>query len=240
MKKLFSFALVILMIFALAVPAMAVSVKYNENQDFTEPVTVTTYDLPWAFIYAENPFTPEGIPIFAVPVGQDIKIPISFTNNADRACPQLSIWVNFEQSAYWGSVGKGETVEYILDIDTSEVGTYSYYVEIWTRMGNPNYEDLGVGAAIFIVYDSGSGDEKSDGEIAADLLKSLSAKDIANNLALKNGSLILTAGGKDFVLAENAKNFNQKGESALGDGYYLIFDIAGNGTNIKQFDIIKK
>ena len=46
--------------------------------------------------------------------------------------------------------------------------------------------------------------------------------------------------GREFILSTNANNRNISGEIYLGDGYYLVFDIKGNGSNIKNFSIIKK
>jgi len=41
----------------------------------------------------------------------------------------------------------------------------------------------------------------------------------------------------DLVLCTDVNNINQKGEVDLGSGYFLIFDIAGNGSQIKEFKI---
>ena len=61
-----------------------------------------------------------------------------------------------------------------------------------------------------------------------------------NNLRLNGKVLTLVIDGREFVLSTNANNRNISGEIALGDGYFLRFDIKGNGSNIKMFDIILK
>ena len=61
-----------------------------------------------------------------------------------------------------------------------------------------------------------------------------------NDLLLNGKVLTLVIDGREFVLSTNANNRNISGEIALGDGYYLQFDIKGNGSNIKEFSIIQK
>ena len=60
------------------------------------------------------------------------------------------------------------------------------------------------------------------------------------NLRLDGKTLTLVLDGREFVLSTNANNRNISGEIALGDGYYLVFDIKGNGGNIKVFTVIQK
>lgn len=62
----------------------------------------------------------------------------------------------------------------------------------------------------------------------------------ANNLRLDGKTLTLVVDGREFVLSTNANNRNISGEIVLDDGYYLKFDIKGNGSNIKQFEIVRK
>lgn len=61
-----------------------------------------------------------------------------------------------------------------------------------------------------------------------------------NNLRLTGKVLTLVIDGREFVLSRNANNRNIDGEIAIGDGWYLKFDIKGNGSNIKEFKIYKK
>jgi hypothetical protein len=61
-----------------------------------------------------------------------------------------------------------------------------------------------------------------------------------DNLRLNGKILTLVIDGREFVLSTNANNLNISGEINIGDGYYLVFDIKGNGSNIKDFRIIRK
>ena len=74
-------------------------------------------------------------------------------------------------------------------------------------------------------------------ERAADILKNGLSKD---NLRLEGKTLTLVIDGREFVLSTNANNRNISGEIYLGDGYYLVFDFKGNGSNVKDFRIIRK
>ena len=60
-----------------------------------------------------------------------------------------------------------------------------------------------------------------------------------NLLPLDNRTLTMTLPGIDpIVLSTTANNRNIEGEVYLGDGYYLIFDIKGNGSNVRVFEIV--
>ncbi|MDR2018407.1 MAG: cadherin-like beta sandwich domain-containing protein [Syntrophobacterales bacterium] len=61
-----------------------------------------------------------------------------------------------------------------------------------------------------------------------------------SNLSLNGKVLTLVIDGREFVLSSNANNRNISGEIALGNGYYLVFDIKGNGSNVKDFRVIKR
>jgi len=83
------------------------------------------------------------------------------------------------------------------------------------------------------------------GNSDAEFLQAMSAEILRNglgqnNLLLNGKTLILVIDGREFVLSTNANNRNISGEIALGDGYYLVFDIKGNGSNVKDFRIIKR
>jgi hypothetical protein len=57
-------------------------------------------------------------------------------------------------------------------------------------------------------------------------------------LTLVGRTLTLVLPGIDpIVLSTTANNRNIEGVVALGDGYYLRFDIKGNGSNIKVFQV---
>ena len=52
--------------------------------------------------------------------------------------------------------------------------------------------------------------------------------------------LTLVLDGIEFVLSHNANNRNISGQIALGCGCYLVFDIRGNGSNVREFEVVKK
>jgi len=78
-----------------------------------------------------------------------------------------------------------------------------------------------------------------------DTLKEMT-RDILKNglkpgqLPLIGHTLRLVLDGVDIVLSESANNRNISGEVDLGDGYFLIFDIKGNGSNVREFEVIKR
>jgi len=58
-------------------------------------------------------------------------------------------------------------------------------------------------------------------------------------LSLENGVVTLTIGERSFVLSEKANNVNISGSLELTDGSgTLVFDIRGNGGNVRVFEII--
>jgi hypothetical protein len=86
------------------------------------------------------------------------------------------------------------------------------------------------------------------GRLVANQLQALGANIIrnglnANQLLLSaNNNAVLTlrlAGMADIILARGVNNRNVAGTVALGDGYFLRFDIKGNGSNIKDWTIIR-
>ena len=60
------------------------------------------------------------------------------------------------------------------------------------------------------------------------------------NLRLVGKTLTLVIDGREFVLSTNANNRNIEGEIFLGDGYYLVFDLKGNGSNVKDFRVVRR
>ena len=60
------------------------------------------------------------------------------------------------------------------------------------------------------------------------------------NLVLEGKVLKLVIEGVEIVLSDKANNRNIEGEVDLGGGYFLKFDIKGNGSNIKIFEVYKK
>jgi len=61
-----------------------------------------------------------------------------------------------------------------------------------------------------------------------------------NNLRLNGKVLTLIIDGREFTLSTNANNRNVDGEIALGNGHFLRFDIKGNGSNVKVFEVVKR
>ena len=62
----------------------------------------------------------------------------------------------------------------------------------------------------------------------------------ASNLVLSGKVLKLVIEDVEIVLSTNANNRNIEGLVEIADGYFLKFDIKGNGSNIKVFEVIKK
>ena len=64
---------------------------------------------------------------------------------------------------------------------------------------------------------------------------------LTNNLSLAGKVVTLFFGdGREIVLSTNANNLNVSGEVDLGDGFWLVFDIKGNGSNIKEFKVVQR
>jgi hypothetical protein len=60
------------------------------------------------------------------------------------------------------------------------------------------------------------------------------------DLVLEGKTLKLVVGNTEIILATNVNNKNVSGEVDLGNGYRLVYDIKGNGSNVKEFTIIHK
>jgi hypothetical protein len=78
--------------------------------------------------------------------------------------------------------------------------------------------------------------------IAADLQSAKKGFDDLKyvDLVLEGRTLKLVTGDTEIILATNVNNKNVSGEVDLGDGYRLVYDIKGNGSNVKEFTIIQK
>lgn len=68
-------------------------------------------------------------------------------------------------------------------------------------------------------------------------LRDLSNANITAGLTLTEKTLTLSFGERTITLSTNANNKNQSGTIDIGDGYVLVFEIAGNGGNIKTFQV---
>ena len=73
--------------------------------------------------------------------------------------------------------------------------------------------------------------------VAPDVLRYGLSED---NLWLNGKVLTLVIDGRAIVLSTSANNRNISGEVAIGDGFFLRFDLKGNGSNIKIFEVIKR
>jgi len=120
---LLAFALVAGCFAVMPLTSNAAPAKDNKNQDFTgTPVDVVA---------------PE-----EVLVGEEAKITIAVENIANRGMPQVGIWVNGVRVAYTDEIGKGKSFDYTIDVDTSTDGEQSFAIVVWTRLGNPNFQDI--------------------------------------------------------------------------------------------------
>ena len=78
-------------------------------------------------------------------------------------------------------------------------------------------------------------------ERAADILRNGLTEDQLRLSANNRATLILVLDGREFVLATNVNNRNVSGTVELPDGSgTLIFDIRGNGSNVREFRIVPK
>ena len=85
-----------------------------------------------------------------------------------------------------------------------------------------------------------AGFEPSETEVLIEFIDSFRNVDDMNlreNLSLTGRTLSLVVGDREIVLSTNANNANVSGSILLEDGSTLIFDIKGNGSNIKEFRI---
>ena len=82
---------------------------------------------------------------------------------------------------------------------------------------------------------------QSDTEVLSDFIDSFNGNvanlDLRENLNLTGRTLELVVEDRVIVLSSNANNANVSGSIPLDDGSILIFDIKGNGSNIKEFRI---
>ena len=55
-----------------------------------------------------------------------------------------------------------------------------------------------------------------------------------------NAVLTLILDGRQFILSHSTNNRNVSGEIPLGSGCYLVFDISGNGSNVRVFEVVRR
>ena len=211
MKRLLSVILVCTMAFALAVPAFADPV----NQDFTDtPVDISA---PGAIF-----------------VGDAAAITVTVENlvKFNRGLPQLSIWIDGECVQSYDEIGKGKTAEYVFDVDTSEAGEQTFYVEVWTRIDNKNFKQLLSEATIVIDVQT---KEKMPEEWKADITNAINeAIGTGNITALvekygNNGSCIrVTIGGVEYIFTGG--NGTNSDKSCSINGIIYTITIQANGA----------
>jgi len=216
MKKLFTIAFaVILMI------AFAVTVSANpDNQIFTgTPVEVVAPDE-------------------AVILGEEATITITVENPSDlfrRGIPQVEILVNGVPVAFVTELARGAFLEYVIEVDTTEVGVQEFTVEVWTRRGNKNWEEQLWNEKYTVeVIDPST-------TLAEDLNEFIGngRTNLVGYLSRVNGEVLLTFGDTVISLG-NWNNLNIRGSVVLPDGSgTLHFDIRGNGSNVVLFEVRK-
>ena len=82
---------------------------------------------------------------------------------------------------------------------------------------------------------------QSDAEFLRERAPSILRNGLSNaELRLVGKTLTLILGDREFVLSTNANNRNISGEIHLGYGHFLIFDLKGNGSNIKTFTVVTR
>ncbi|MCL2486167.1 MAG: hypothetical protein FWE86_01025 [Oscillospiraceae bacterium] len=210
MKKVISLAIVLTLVFVMAVPAFAAPAKDNKNQDFTgTPVDVV--------VDASDP----------IYVDDAVQIVITVHNIADRGLPQLGIWVNGVRVAFFDEVGKGKCVSHVIDVDTSEAGPRSFDVVVWTRLGNKNFEDiLYAGTTVVDVLEPEPEEEVP--------LEDKFNDAIANGDFSGSGPIILTVDGVDYAFTSNSGNYNGNGTLFCEvDGVVYMLIRNNNGMRVQ-------
>ena len=86
----------------------------------------------------------------------DCWIEVTLHNISGRAIPDVTVWSNevpvelgrdsLGKPFYSYSLSDDETKTFRIAVDTSEAGTIEYAIDVWTRLGNKNWQDLFYGA----------------------------------------------------------------------------------------------
>ena len=214
MKKLFVICFVTALAASLSITAFAAPVCENpnwtacQNNDFSDTLVEVTAP----------------VEIF---VGDDAGINVDVTNLADRGLPQVTIFVNGDVAAYYSQIGKGATQQYVIEVDTTEAGEQTFEIEVWTRLGNKNYEDLlyadtvtvdvqSVDVDWFAAFTDALADAIADGSFAV-----LSC---GNN----NTCVSLFVDGVEYVFV-GGNGYNSSKSLVAEDGVRYAINITGNG-----------
>ena len=123
MKKILSSILLAAMLVTVTMPAFA-DTEIDGNQDFTGTPVEATLIAP-DVVYVDT----------------EVSIAIDITNIFDRGMPDVTIWVNGEL-VWYQDIEKAVTANYTFAVDTSTAGEQVFDIEVWTRLGNKNFEQL--------------------------------------------------------------------------------------------------
>ena len=223
MKKLgiFSFVLTMAIALAFSASALAAPAKDNPNQDFTgTPIAVAA---------------PE-----SVLVDGTAQVALNIKNIKDRGMPEVSIWVNDVKVQSYSEIGKGKTVEYVFDVDTAVVGTQTFDIVVWTRLGNKNFQDqLYVGTTTINVV-APEPETKTVDEWIADLNGAIEAALVDGALEVISGyggknqtAIVLTIDGVDYTFVGG--NGIRSDKYCEIDG--VIYVLNTNGNNPIRYSI---
>ena len=208
MKKIFTIALVLVLTLAFSVPVLA---DANENQDFTgTPVTV---DAPESVL-----------------VGESAQIVISVENIADRGLPQVSIWINGEEVAFYEEIHKAETTEFVWDVDTGTAGEQDFAIAVWTRIDNVNFAaelyagTVTVKVAAKAITAENIADAINEAIVDAGAANITALVEVANN----QSSITLNIFGVEYVFTGGAGVNSDK--SCVIDGVTYSITIQANGA----------
>ena len=234
MKRLLSLALVFALVLAMSVPALAAGNLYSTANEWYYTAEsngiVTVSDNKEAFTY-------------------EVSVGDNFLGLQNDYVGQLE-FLGFEHVCVWVEITVEPTCTlqgYTTNVCEDDCGAvwgywWNYTDELGHDFASYTWDGWGWWASDcsrcdwegYISYDPNF--FKTEGEIKAGILEALSDTEISAGLSLSDGVLTLTIGDNVFVLvASGANNVNVTGEIDLGDGWFLVFDIAGNGSNIKGF-----
>ena len=184
----------------------AAPAKDNPNQDFTgTPVTVEAS--------AETVFVGESA---FITITIDRTNPKADGVTGKGALPEVTIWVNGERVGKLGDIKEGVSVTFLYEVDTQIPGEKTFEIEVWTRIGNKNFQD-----------------DLYDGEaIVMDVIEKTKtpAEWIADITGAINDAIADTNGGNIVSLVRWVEGANKSYIQLVIDGVTYVF-IGGNGAN---------
>jgi hypothetical protein len=190
-----------------AMPQTSTAAPGNGNQDFTgTPVSVavtTSYAL----------------------IDEEAQIVITVENMAERGLPDVSIWINNARVKLYSDIGKGKSIEFVFDVDTSKAGEFDFDIEVWTRKGNKNFEAiLGEPVTKTMTVVPSVEDEKTLLDALNDALEGITNSG--------DGPITVTVDGIDYVFETNNQNYNGNPKTLFCniDGIKYKLVTSGNGA----------